>query len=129
MGKKLKNVGKQDLKVLDEAIRILKAKKVEIESNLTSLKSSCDDYASPVTFDIGVNTAFLEIDGVDEVKNFYKLSNPSPQTLLIGKVVMGLLGKWDLILTGSSSTIWKSIQSYFKMTMGYNICTLSDEYS
>ena len=129
IGKKLKNEGRQDLKVLDEAIKILKAKKAEIDFNISSLKRSYNDYASPVPFDVGVNSAFLEIDEIDEVKNFYKLSNPSPQTLLIGKVVMGLLGKWDLILSGNSSTIWKNIQSYFRTTMDNNICTLNNKCS
>lgn len=114
------------MKVLDEAVRMLKARKAEVEAAISKLRKSSENCAVPVAFDLGVNAAFLEIDQTEEVKNFYKLSNPSPQTLLIGKVIMGLLGKWDLILSGNSSTVWKNIQSYFQSQMGEEICTFGE---
>ena len=117
-------MSKPNRRIIEDVIRNLRMKKSEIDSKISMIKKLNIHCTDQVTFDMKENCSFLEEDRNGEIESFYKLSNPSPQTLLVGEVILGLLGRWELININEPMTTWKNIQTYFKSQANQNFCTL-----
>eukprot|EP01022_Parablepharisma_sp_SALTPOND_P007929 TRINITY_DN1344_c0_g2_i1.p1 TRINITY_DN1344_c0_g2~~TRINITY_DN1344_c0_g2_i1.p1 ORF type:complete len:718 (+),score=151.36 TRINITY_DN1344_c0_g2_i1:85-2154(+) len=105
----------------EEILDTLKWKKSEIDFQIKTIEESSPDFSKPVGFDIGLKDTFLEVEQTDEVNQFYALNKPSPETLLVAKILAGLLGKWDLVNPEDSEITWARIKAYFAGEMKDNI--------
>lgn len=76
--------------------------------------------AEPI-LDLGVKETYLEIEEMDEAKLMYSITNPLPTTVLRGKILIGLLNKWELIIPNDDKGSWNNIKAYFSKEMGENI--------
>lgn len=106
--------------ILSEVCKALKIKGKDIELSIKTLEKLKPKCTVPVIFDIGINSNFLEVSQVEEVKEFYNITNPSPQSLLVVEILIGLLGKWELIQDNVEVT-WNNIKNYFQEVMKDNI--------
>ena len=120
----MKSFSEIDFDLIKEVLPILKAKKEEVDTKIKNIKKSNPSCSKPIVFDIGINSAFLELYQPDEVRKFYELSAPSPQILTIGEILVGLLGEWDLTPVSNPEERWKKIQSFFRKETQENICNV-----
>jgi len=113
---------------LENIKNTLQTKSEEVEEKIKSLKKSHPNSSTPVIFDIGINKSFLEIDQIEESKEFYNLSTPSTQSLLVMITLTGFLGRWELIEQGNPDKTWRNIKNHFSTHIGYNISKYFKSY-
>ena len=99
----------------------LKNAKDEVDKKIEDLENNNPDCSTAVRFDIGIKENFLEIEQEEETKLFYSLSEIGEQALLVLEVLVGALGKWDLITPNDPKATWNKIKEYFSQEMGDNI--------
>jgi hypothetical protein len=99
----------------------LKNAKDEVDNKVQDLEDKNPDYATPITFDIGIKDAFLEVEQEEETKQFYSLSEVREKGLLVLEVLVGALGRWNLISSNDPKATWNKIKEYFSQEMGDKI--------
>ena len=115
---KIKASNDLEVTAANNLLSFLNKSRDDINNKITTIESEHPECSEAIKFDIGVKEAFLETEQVDETNQFYELNNPCSQTLLVAKILVGMLNKWDLF---GDSNPWENIQKYFKEEMGTEI--------
>lgn len=109
------------INIANDILEKLKTAKDQIDSRVQELEDNNPDYANPVIFDIGIKDTFLEVEQEEETKQFYALNKLSDQTLLVLELLVGILGKWNLISSDAPEATWSKVKGYFQQEMGDKI--------
>eukprot|EP00826_Nyctotherus_ovalis_P025238 TRINITY_DN1953_c0_g1_i20.p1 TRINITY_DN1953_c0_g1~~TRINITY_DN1953_c0_g1_i20.p1 ORF type:complete len:150 (+),score=30.42 TRINITY_DN1953_c0_g1_i20:423-872(+) len=127
MGTQLKDVTELPADTIKNLISTLTKKKSEIEEKMQTIETENPNYGDYVTFDIDIKETFLEVEQTEENKKFYELEDPSPQSLLVAKMLAVLLGRSDIIVAGDDKGTWDNIRGCFKEEMGEKISTCASK--
>ena len=92
-----------------------------VKKEIERMERENENVRKPVEFDIGIKDTFLEVEQTEEAKQLYDIEQPSELILLVAKILVGLLGKWDLINPEDPSATWQQIKIYFAERMKDNI--------
>ncbi len=109
---------------LDQLARLsvlVGGKRDEVAKRQKDFETVNKEASKPIIFEIGLTETFLEVDQGEEVKQFYSIASPSPMILLMAKIVVGLLNRWELINPNDANATWTSIKAYFSEQMKDNI--------
>ena len=110
---KLKSEIELPINIGNQILETIKKAKNDVDEKMQQIENNNPEYSNSVKFDIGLKTAFLEVEPAEEIKQFYQMENPSPEALLIAKIIVGSLNKWDLINESDSSATWENIKDFF----------------